>query len=149
VSGPAFVRVTARLQVGLRCGAVVRMSDLPDLDDLEFGGLDEDHSLVKSGDLILNDVGVCGYDVDITHESEDSLEQTDVTATIEFDLLVHPDHVGKVVRDVRGQADGAPDEGGDEFGPLVFDLYLNDGLHEWSVFDGPRVLQVLREGVAL
>lgn len=146
MSGPDFVRVTARLVCGLRCGSIVLPHELPDLSD--FGGLDETHRLAKSGHLILDDVSIEGYTVGTRAGTEESLPQTDMVVDIRFDLMVHPDYVRLVHGQILGQPHGFdPDVPEDEqFGPLVFDMFLEDGLLEWSVWQGPTVTEMQVEG---
>lgn len=146
MSGPAFVRVTARLSCGLRCEGIVLPHDLPDLR--EFGGLDETHRLAKSGHLVLDNVSIEGYVVGTRAGTEDSVAQTDLVVEVRFDLMVHPDYVRLVHGQITGQPHGFdPDVPEDEqFGPLVFDLWFEDGLNMWTVWQGPTVTEMQVEG---
>lgn len=146
MSGPDYVRVTARLVCGLRCGSIVLPHELPDLND--FGCMDETNRLVKQGLLVGDDVSIEGYTVGTMMATEDNFAQTDMVVNIRFDLSVHPDWVNVVIGQIRGQASGLdPDAGeGDAFGPLVFDMVLVDGLFEWSIWQGPSVCEMQVEG---
>lgn len=149
MSGAPFQRLTARLTCGLRCDGVVLPHELPDLND--FGQLDETHRLAKAGLVILDDASIEGYTVGARSGTEDSLAQTDLVVDVRFDLMVHPDYVRLVHGQIVGQPHGfdpeVPED--EQFGPLVFDLWLEDGLNMWTVWQGPSVTEMQLEGVTL
>lgn len=148
MSGAPFQRLTARLVCSLRCDGMVLPHELPDLND--FGQLDETHRLVKSGHIILDDVCIQGYTVGVIEE-EQGKPWTHMVVQTQFDLMVHPDYVRLVHGQIVGQPHGFdPDVPEDEqFGPLVFDMWLEDGLFMWTVWQGPSVNEVQLEGVTL